>query len=71
MKIVICGGGQVGFNIARHLTLEGSDVVVIDTSPELIAGSTIISMRREWSVTHRGPTYWNAPVLPTRTWSSP
>jgi trk system potassium uptake protein TrkA len=36
MKIVICGGGQVGFNIARHLTLEGSDVVVIDTSPELI-----------------------------------
>jgi trk system potassium uptake protein TrkA len=36
MKIVICGGGQVGFNIARHLTLEGMDVVVIDTSPELI-----------------------------------
>lgn len=36
MKIVICGAGQVGFNIARHLTLEGSDVIVIDTSPDLV-----------------------------------
>lgn len=36
MKIVICGAGQVGFNIARHLALEGNDVVVIDTSPVLI-----------------------------------
>jgi trk system potassium uptake protein len=36
MKIFICGAGQVGFNIARHLTKEGNDVVVIDTSPDLI-----------------------------------
>jgi trk/ktr system potassium uptake protein len=36
MKIFICGAGQVGFNIARHLTMEGNDVVVIDTSPDLI-----------------------------------
>ena len=36
MKIVICGAGQVGFNIARHLAMEGNDVIVIDTSPELI-----------------------------------
>ena len=36
MKIVVCGAGQVGFNIARHLSMEGNDVVVIDTSPDLI-----------------------------------
>jgi trk system potassium uptake protein TrkA len=36
MRIFICGAGQVGFNIARHLTMEGNDVVVIDTSPDLI-----------------------------------
>ena len=36
MKILVCGAGQVGFNIARHLTMEGNDVVVIDTSPELV-----------------------------------
>lgn len=36
MKIVICGAGQVGFNIARHLSQEGNDVVVVDHAPELI-----------------------------------
>ncbi|MBK8175599.1 MAG: Trk system potassium transporter TrkA [Rhodospirillales bacterium] len=36
MKIVICGAGEVGFNIARHLSLEGNDVIVIDTAPALI-----------------------------------
>ena len=36
MKIVVCGAGQVGFNIARHLSMEGNDVIVIDTAPELI-----------------------------------
>lgn len=36
MKIVICGSGQVGFNIARHLSLENNDVTVIDTSPDLV-----------------------------------
>jgi len=36
MKIVICGAGQVGFNIARHLVMEGNDVIVIDTSADLI-----------------------------------
>ncbi len=36
MKIVVCGAGQVGFNIARHLSMEGNDVIVIDTSPDLI-----------------------------------
>ncbi len=36
MKVIICGGGQVGFNIARHLAAESNDVTVIDQSAELI-----------------------------------
>ncbi len=36
MKVVICGAGQVGFNIARYLSSENNDVTVIDQSPELI-----------------------------------
>ncbi|MEO5337694.1 MAG: Trk system potassium transporter TrkA [Magnetospirillum sp. WYHS-4] len=36
MKVIVCGAGQVGFNIARQLALEGNDVTVIDQSPELI-----------------------------------
>ncbi len=35
MKVIICGAGQVGFNIARHLAGENNDVTVIDQSPEL------------------------------------
>ncbi|MGE4562991.1 MAG: Trk system potassium transporter TrkA, partial [Rhodospirillales bacterium] len=36
MKVIVCGAGQVGFNIARHLALENNDVTVIDQSPESI-----------------------------------
>ncbi|MDG4576120.1 MAG: Trk system potassium transporter TrkA [Defluviicoccus sp.] len=36
MRIIICGAGQVGFNIARQLARENNDVTVVDTSPELI-----------------------------------
>ncbi len=36
MKILICGAGQVGYNIARHLAMEGNDVVVVDQSPDLV-----------------------------------
>ena len=36
MKVIICGAGQVGFNIARYLAAEGNDVTVIDQSQELI-----------------------------------
>ncbi len=36
MKVIVCGAGQVGFNIARHLAGETLDVTVIDQSPELI-----------------------------------
>jgi trk system potassium uptake protein TrkA len=35
MKVVVCGAGQVGFNIARYLASEGNDVTAIDQSAEL------------------------------------
>ena len=36
MKVIICGAGQVGYHIARYLSIENNDVTVIDTSPQLI-----------------------------------
>jgi len=36
MKVVICGAGQVGFNIARQLSAEGNDVTVVDQEAERI-----------------------------------
>jgi trk system potassium uptake protein len=36
MKVIICGAGQVGFNIARYLSAE-NDVTVIDQRSDLVA----------------------------------
>ena len=36
MKVIVCGAGQVGSNIARHLALENNDVTIVDRSPDLI-----------------------------------
>ena len=36
MKVVICGAGQVGTSIARHLAGENNDVTVVDQEPALI-----------------------------------
>lgn len=36
MRIVICGAGQVGFNLARYLAADGNDVVIVDQSRDLI-----------------------------------
>jgi trk system potassium uptake protein TrkA len=36
MKVIICGAGQVGGNIARYLATENNHVTIIDQSPELI-----------------------------------
>ncbi len=36
MKVIICGAGQVGWQIARHLSSERNDVTVVDNNPELI-----------------------------------
>ena len=35
MKVIICGAGQVGYNIARYLALEDNEVTVVDQSAEL------------------------------------
>jgi len=36
MKVIICGAGQVGWQIARHLSGENDDVTVVDSNPELV-----------------------------------
>ena len=36
MQVIICGAGQVGFNIARYLSSEDADITIIDQSPELV-----------------------------------
>ena len=36
MKVIVCGAGQVGYNIARYLAMEDNDIVVVDQSPELV-----------------------------------
>ncbi|MFT4013211.1 MAG: Trk system potassium transporter TrkA [Paracoccus sp. (in: a-proteobacteria)] len=40
MKIIICGAGQVGWHIARHLSGERNDVTIVDTDAELIRRAT-------------------------------
>lgn len=40
MKVIICGAGQVGWQIARHLSGESNDVTVVDSDPELIRRAT-------------------------------
>jgi trk system potassium uptake protein TrkA len=36
MKVIICGAGQVGWQIARHLSGENNDVTVVDKDENLI-----------------------------------
>ena len=36
MKVIVCGAGQVGFNIARYLAGENNDVTVVDRSADLV-----------------------------------
>lgn len=36
MKVIICGAGQVGINIARQLAMENNDVTVVDQAPDLV-----------------------------------
>ncbi|MEO1640351.1 MAG: Trk system potassium transporter TrkA [Pseudomonadota bacterium] len=40
MKVIICGAGQVGWQIARHLSGESNDVTVVDNNPELVRRAT-------------------------------
>ncbi len=36
MKVIICGAGQVGWQIARHLSGEKNEVTVVDNNPGLV-----------------------------------
>jgi trk system potassium uptake protein len=36
MKVIICGAGQVGWQIARHLSGENNDVTIIDVNADLV-----------------------------------
>jgi len=40
MKVIICGAGQVGWQIARHLSSERNDVTIVDNNAELVARAT-------------------------------
>jgi trk system potassium uptake protein TrkA len=40
MKVIICGAGQVGWQIARHLSNERNDVTVVDNNPDLVRRAT-------------------------------
>ncbi len=40
MKVIICGAGQVGWQIARHLSGERNDVTVVDNNPDLVRQAT-------------------------------
>ena len=40
MKVIICGAGQGGWQIARHLSGENNDVTVVDNNPVLVRRAT-------------------------------
>ena len=40
MKVIICGAGQVGWQIARHLSGERNDVTVVDSNADLVRRAT-------------------------------
>ncbi len=40
MKVIICGAGQVGWQIARHLSGEMNEVTVVDSNPDLVRRAT-------------------------------
>ncbi|MCV2881052.1 Trk system potassium transporter TrkA [Actibacterium sp. XHP0104] len=40
MKVIICGAGQVGWQIARHLANEKNDVTIVDSNADLVRRAT-------------------------------
>jgi trk system potassium uptake protein TrkA len=40
MKVIICGAGQVGWQIARHLSGEKNDVTLVDMNADLVRRAT-------------------------------
>ncbi|MEM7439040.1 MAG: Trk system potassium transporter TrkA [Pseudomonadota bacterium] len=40
MKVIVCGAGQVGWQLARYLAVQGNDVTVVDNNAALIHQAT-------------------------------
>lgn len=40
MRVIVCGAGQVGWQIARQLANENNDVTVVDKDPKLVRRAT-------------------------------
>ncbi|GGA20567.1 Trk system potassium transporter TrkA [Neptunicoccus cionae] len=40
MKVIVCGAGQVGWQIARHLAAENNEVTIVDNNPALVNQAT-------------------------------
>ena len=40
MKVIVCGAGQVGWQIARHLSGESNEVTIVDRDPDLVRRAT-------------------------------
>ncbi|MGD1955047.1 MAG: NAD-binding protein [Sphingomonadales bacterium] len=40
MRVIVCGAGRVGYSIARRLSQQRNDVLVIDQSVELVQNMT-------------------------------
>ena len=40
MKFIICGAGQVGWQIARHLANENNDITIVDRDADLVRRAT-------------------------------
>jgi trk system potassium uptake protein TrkA len=71
MKVIICGAGQVGWQIARHLSGENNDVTVIDNDPDLVRRATDTLDVRVSRALPPIPMCWNARARGMPTWSSP
>ena len=67
MKVIICGAGQVGWQIARHLSGELNDVTVVDNNPDLVRRATETLMYRALQGLQATLTCWSGqgPVTPT------
>ena len=40
MKVIVCGAGQVGWQIARHLSGEANEITIVDNNPMLVRRAT-------------------------------
>ena len=65
MKVIVCGAGQVGASIAKHLAGENNDVTVIDIDPELIR-RVHETIDVQTIVGHASPVSYTHLTLPTK-----